>query len=66
MEEQLPESMEELKSLNIAKQMKAAELLGELAAKPVNNAVKKVNKMLKKYGLSVTVTMNFHELPKPE
>lgn len=62
----LPKNKEELDSLGVSKRMQAADLIGQNVGKIMNSAVKRANKFLKKYGMQVSVTMNFHEIDKSE
>lgn len=52
----------DMKQLPMSEKAKIANLLGEEVGKIINKALTKCNKMLKKYGYSVSVTLNFHEL----
>jgi len=56
----------DMKNLPMVEKAKIANALGEEVGKTLNKALTKCNKMLKKYGYSVTVTLNFHELDETE
>lgn len=48
--------------MSMSEKAKIATFLGEEVGKILNAALQKCNKTLKKYGYSVSVTLNFHEL----
>jgi hypothetical protein len=52
----------DMKQLPMSEKAKLATMLGEEVGKVLNRALSKCNKILKKYGYSVSVTLNFHEL----
>jgi len=52
----------DMKALPVSERAKVATMLGEQVGKVIDRALTKCNKMLKKYGYSVSVTLNFHEL----
>lgn len=54
----------DMKSLPMVEKAKIANMLGDQVGKILNRAVIKCNKILKQYGYSVSVSMNFHELDK--
>jgi hypothetical protein len=56
------EQQVDMKTLPMVEKAKIANLLGEEVGKILDKALKKCNKMLKKYGYSVSVTLNFHEI----
>lgn len=59
---QKTEQQVDMKTLPMVEKAKIANLLGEEVGKILDKALKKCNKMLKKYGYSVSVTLNFHEI----
>ena len=63
---ELPKDSQELDSLSIGKKMQTATAIGEVVGKIMESANKRANKFLKKYGYSVSVTLNFHELKKDD
>lgn len=48
--------------MSVSEKAKLATALGEDVGKILNQALTECNDMLKKYGYSVSVTMNFHDL----
>ena len=52
----------DMKSMSMSEKAKLATTLGDECGKILNRALTKCNKMLKKYGYSVSMTLNFHEL----
>lgn len=52
----------DMNSLPISERMRLASSLGEEVGKTLNKALEKCNKKLKKYGYSVSIVLNFHEL----
>lgn len=63
---ELPKNEEALKDLGMSQKLQAANLIGENVGKIMENAVKRANKFLKKYGYKVSVSMNFHAIDKDE
>ena len=61
---ELPKNSKELNDLSISKRMQAADQIGATVGKIFDAAGKKANKFLKKYGYSVTINLNFHEIEK--
>ena len=53
-------------SMPMSEKAKLATMLGEEVGKIVDRALVKCNKMLKKYGYKVSVTLNFHDLEDKE
>jgi hypothetical protein len=49
-------------TLPMSERARLADTIGEQVGKVLNRAVIKCNKMLKKYGYMVSVTLDFHEL----
>lgn len=56
----------DLKSLPVSQKLKIATELGESAGVIINEALKKVNSDLSKYGVQLSVTLNFHETKSEE
>lgn len=52
----------DMSNMPMSEKAKIATFLGEEVGKIINKALVKCNKMLKKYGYSVSVTLNFHEI----
>lgn len=52
----------DMKALSMSEKAKIATMLGEQVGKVLDRALAKCNKMLKKYGYKVSLTLNFHEL----
>lgn len=52
----------DMKNMAISEKAKLATALGDECGKILNRALAKCNKILKKYGYSVSVSLNFHEL----
>jgi hypothetical protein len=52
----------DINSLPELEKNKMADSLGEEVGKVLNKALLECNEILKKYGYSVSVTLNFHEL----
>ena len=52
----------DMKSLPMSEKAKLATTLGDECGKILNRALNRCNKMLKKFGYSVSMTLNFHEL----
>lgn len=52
----------DMAKMAMSEKAKLATALGDEVGKILNRALNKCNKMLKKYGYAVSVTMNFHEL----
>lgn len=52
----------DMKAMPVSQKAKLATLLGEQVGKVMNRALIKCNKLLKKYGYSVSVDLKFHEL----
>lgn len=63
MNNNLPKA-KEWSSMSISARLRAAEEIGSIVGKTIQKAVEKCNKLLKKYGYSVSVTLQFHELDK--
>jgi type IV secretory pathway ATPase VirB11/archaellum biosynthesis ATPase len=58
----LPKDEAELDALSYSKRAKAAEKIGEIVGKTVNEAVNVCNEFLKAYGFRVSVNLNFHKI----
>ena len=54
----------DLDSLPVSEKIKVATELGEEAGRIMEEALKKANNKLKKYGYSMSVELKFHELEK--
>jgi hypothetical protein len=52
----------DMSTLPMSERARLADTIGEQVGKVLNRAVIKCNKMLKKYGYMVSVTLDFHEL----
>ena len=66
MEQNLPKDKKELESLPISQKAKAAEAIGDIVGRIIQRSVNRANKLLKKYGFFVTITLNFHYLEDQE
>lgn len=62
----LPANEAELEALSYSKKAKAAEKIGEIVGKTVNEAVKVCNEFLKVYGFRVSVALNFHKIDEED
>jgi hypothetical protein len=52
----------DMQALPMSEKAKLATMLGEQVGKVLDKALVKCNKMLKKYGYTVSLTLNFHEI----
>ena len=52
----------DMKTMPVSERAKLATVMGEEVGSILNRALKRCNKYLKKYGYSVSITLNFHEL----
>jgi len=51
-----------LQEMPIGDRMRSADAFGTQTAVIINTAIKKINKLLKPHGYSVSVDLKFHEL----
>ena len=60
------EAQKNITEMSVSEKARFASSMGEQVGKTINSALKRCNKILNKYGYSLTVTMNFHELEKKD